>query len=73
MELEQKKLLAVGMKKNPLLPVLLDERSKEIHEAWEGEQDADKREQIWYQLNATTELRDFLYGRINELAKLGDE
>lgn len=68
MDEEKRKSLAVGLAKNSLLPELVDARAAEIREAWEGEQDAAKREQCWVELKATNDLKDFLYARIHELA-----
>ena len=60
--------LARGLKSNPLLPELIDERALEIRETWETEQDPEKREQLWQQLQAANELKDYLYGRIDDLS-----
>lgn len=69
METEKAARLALGLQKNALLPELLTERRTEITEAWEGEQDAAKRELLWQQLKATIDFGDYLYARIGELSK----
>lgn len=60
--------LAVNLKSNTLLPELIDARAQEIREEWEAEQDPIKREQHWVELKALNDLKDFLYGRIDELS-----
>lgn len=68
---ETKARLATALAKNSLLPVLLEEQCHEIHEQWENEQDARKREGVWHQLRATIDLKDYLYGRIEQLTSGG--
>lgn len=67
MDAEQKARLARNLKNNPLLPELMAERQKEITEEWAGEKEPDKRELIWFQLQASIDFGDFLYARLNQL------
>lgn len=62
---------AKALAKNALLPVLVVERRDELRDEWEAAQDAEKREQLWQELNALNQLWDFLNARINSEASAG--
>jgi hypothetical protein len=57
--------------KNPLLPLLVNEHRAEMREAWEDEQDAEKREKLWTELHALNNVWDFLDARINAESAAG--
>lgn len=65
---ENKARHASALLSNPLLPVLMDARSDDIRQAWEGESEPEKREQLWHELKATNDLKDFIHGTISSLA-----
>lgn len=64
---EERQRLAQQLANNRLLPELLDEQRKELRHAWESEPKRKRRESLWHRLQATNDLKDFIYGRLNEL------
>ena len=58
--------LAKGLANNPLLRELFEARAEDIHETWESEDDANKREQCWHELKTLQDFRDFLNAKLNE-------
>lgn len=59
---------ARSLLKNPLLPEMFDAIRDDVRETWENEADPERREQLWFELKATNDLKDFLYGKLNDLA-----
>lgn len=59
---------AKALKKNRLLPELLEEQRQNLHEAWESADTPEQREALWHKLQATIDIRDHLYGRLEQLA-----
>ena len=68
---ERRIAFAKALKKNALLPVLVEERRSELRDEWESGESAEKREQLWQELNALNQLWDFLDARINSESTAG--
>jgi hypothetical protein len=59
---------AESLSGNPAFAILLEEVRQDIVSQWLEEQDADKREQLWRQHQATTALEEAIEGRLQALA-----
>lgn len=72
---ERRAQLARGLRKNQLLPELIDERREELRETWEGTEpaEAETRETVYQELRTLNELRDFIYARLDEYSGDGSE
>ena len=64
MDAETRTRLAKALRNNALLPVLFTERRDEITDAWQAEQSAETREQLWQELNALSEVEDYISANI---------
>lgn len=69
---EKRATLAKGLANNPLWRELFEARAADIHDTWENEVDADKREQCWNELHTLRELRDFINAKLNEYRRGAD-
>lgn len=71
---ERRQQLARGLLRNELLDELFDSREAELVEEWKGTgfDEAERRENLYQQLKASDDARDFINARIREYAGDGE-
>lgn len=67
---DQRKLAAISLRDNPLLPEIFEELEKTHYDLWRKEPNAQNRDAIYSLAKATTSIKDRIHVRIKR--ELGD-